>query len=416
VDELLDRAATTGAGSVAVLLVAVDDPGTADGTAGPGADALVVKVARHLSGALDGRGTLARMAGLRFAIVDHVADEPAAAAADAEHLARRIVRSFVVPFPLPDGAAYLSCRVGVSTAHAASASGALLREAVAALDGTTQDASGVGRVVVWAPTLQAERLARTRAADALRDAVATGDLALLVEPVLGLADGELRGARALTVWQHPEHGPVGPDGYRALAEACGLAVPIWAMTLRAACGLAHRWGREDGGAPVPVTVELPPRVVTEPGCVAEVAAALGQWPLDPSRLVLELTDAAALAESAATRATVQELRELGVTIAARGFGGRCAPAAAVRDLAVSVVSLDPALTRDRSGDLVGRAVLGSVVQLARALAVDVHAVDVATPADAEELRTAGIDAGSGPRWAAPMGPADFAAWTPGPVA
>jgi PAS domain S-box-containing protein len=409
VHELLDASEGSGTGSVSLLLVEVDGTHPIDGAAGsPDGHALVGKVARHLVRVLDGRGHLARMGGLTFAVLDQHGGDPSDAGPAAEELARRIVRSFAMPFTVSGGAVYLSTRVGVATSGAAETSRELLGEAATALAHTASDASGVGRVVAYAPALRHEALAHARAVAGLSDAVATGDLTLLVEPVMGLIDGRLEMVRAATSWHHPEHGAVGPDGYQQLAEDCGLSVPIWAMTLRTACGLLHRWVHE-GASATPVVVELTPRVIAEPGCVAEVVAALAQWPVDPTRIVLELTDAAAVAEAPASRRVVHELRDLGVTIAARGFGGRRAPATAVRALPVTIVTLDPVLTRGLD-DPAAMTVLTSLVHLARSLRLTTVAVDVASPVHANELRSIGIGAATGPAWASPLALTDFDDW------
>jgi EAL domain-containing protein (putative c-di-GMP-specific phosphodiesterase class I) len=157
-------------------------------------------------------------------------------------------------------------------------------------------------------------------------------------------------------------------------------------------------------------VELPDLVVDDPGCLAEVEGALAQWPVDPGQVVLELRDAAAAAASPAAVRTLGALRDLGLTVAARDFGGRRAPAAIVRDLPITAVSFDPALTTGVGDEAAAGPLLAAAVQLARALVLGTCAVDVATPTQAEALGRAGVHTATGSWWGRPMAPADLEAW------
>jgi predicted signal transduction protein with EAL and GGDEF domain len=362
-----------------------------------GDGALTAKVARHLAHVVDGRGTLARLSGLTFAILaplDGGDDDPAVV----DDLARAVVRSFAVPVAVADGIEYLQARAGLAIGAAGAA---LLADALTAVEHAAHEGAAA-RVVRHRPELACERLTQARAAASLRDAVGAGDLQLATHPVHALADDRVRTVRVTARWDHPELGPTGPDGYAALAQQCGLVVPIWAMTLRAACGLLARGELvPDAHAAVhspTATVELPTTVVEDPGCVAEVRASLAQWRVDPGRLVLELADAASLVEAPASVATVAELHDLGVGIAARGFGGRRAPTAVVRALPVAFVTLDPAITADVLSDPSARSVLAALVQLADATRVTTEATHVTLAAEADALARLGVSAASGPRW------------------
>ncbi len=392
-DVVLDAAAATDAASALVLVVDVAHSGH-DRWAGD--EQLLVPVARHLTRVLDGRGTLARLSGLTFAVVDLVGEDTDPRT-EAEVLGRRLIRSFAVPFCVPHGVEYLSVRIGAATAATAETSRALVVEAMSAMVRASY-AGGDGVQLVHATeALAGDRAARAAAAAALTAAVTAGDLALLVEAGHPLASDRASTGRAVACWHRDAEGMLGPDEYGDLADECGLTLPIWAMTLRAVCGRLWRSRAEDGAAKA-ITVHLPTCVAETPECVAEVRAALAEWPVDGARLVVELVDAAAVAESAAAVRTVEVLHGFGLTISARGFGGRRAPTAAIRSLPISEVTLDPTLTRDVATD--GRAleVLTGVVELAQAMGLTTVAVDVETADAAALLRDAGIDFGFGPHW------------------
>ena len=86
----------------------------------------------------------------------------------------------------------------------------LLRDADVAMYRAKE--SGGGRYEIFDAELRARVLRRLTVEHELRGAVADGQLELHLQPLIGLADGELRGFEALVRWRHPERGLVPPAG------------------------------------------------------------------------------------------------------------------------------------------------------------------------------------------------------------
>src|SRR4029079_11496342 len=100
---------------------------------------------------------------------------------------------------------------------------------------------------------------------------------------------------ALTRWQHPPRGVVGPADFIPAAERTGLIVPLGRFVLRETCRQAAAWLSEFGpDALQEAGTNVSARQLHDPDFVSDVAAALAESGLPNQRLVLEVTESAVL--------------------------------------------------------------------------------------------------------------------------
>src|SRR5262249_59469972 len=112
------------------------------------------------------------------------------------------------------------------------------------------------------------------------------------QPLVRFETSEVIGLEALLRWQHPVRGMLAPDEFLSVAEETGLIVPIGAWVLREACAQAAAWAGESlGHEPLSVSVNLSGRQLADDDLVSSVSAALLDSGLEPSLLVLEITEA-----------------------------------------------------------------------------------------------------------------------------
>src|SRR4029078_12000478 len=140
----------------------------------------------------------------------------------------------------------------------------------------------------------------------LRGAAERGELVMHYQPIYELGTGGLAAFEALVRWQHPERGLLGPMSFIPFAESGGLIDEIGNYVLRTACEEASNWTRAVGKASAPaITINLSPRQLLSPDLPERVGSLLAQGDLEPSQVILEITEGALIKDPAAAAAKLQ---------------------------------------------------------------------------------------------------------------
>jgi EAL domain-containing protein (putative c-di-GMP-specific phosphodiesterase class I) len=249
--------------------------------------------------------------------------------------------------------------------------------------------------------MRAAALARLEREGQLRRALEQGELRVHYQPKVELTTGQIVGAEALVRWEHPELGLLLPAEFIHLAEETGLVVPLGRWVLREACRQAQAWPCHSPERTALVSVNMAARQLQEKNIVSEVREALAGGRLDPSRLMLEITESAAM-RGAGARRRLHELRRLGVRVAIDDFGTGHSSLERLRRLTVDCIKVDRSFVAGLGRDHGSGVVVRAVTTLAHDLGMDVTAEGVETTAQAEQLRGLGVDCGQGYYFAPPL--------------
>src|SRR5579859_344193 len=95
--------------------------------------------------------------------------------------------------------------------------------------------SGTADYLFFTNAIREQAVARLAVESELRVALERGEFRVLYEPIYALRGQRLIGAEALLRWQHPRRGLLPPAAFLAIAEECGLIVPIGQWVLNEAC-------------------------------------------------------------------------------------------------------------------------------------------------------------------------------------
>jgi EAL domain-containing protein (putative c-di-GMP-specific phosphodiesterase class I) len=175
--------------------------------------------------------------------------------------------------------------------------------------------------VVYDPSMHADLLNRLDLEADLRRAIRDGGLFLVYQPTVSVATGQITGVEALVRWQHPERGVLLPTEFIPLAEETGLIYPLGEWVLREACRQAKQWQDEQEQEPLlSINVNISGRQVEHaefPGLVREV---LAETELEPSSLILEITESVLMDDSDRNQERLTELKDMGIRLAIDDFG------------------------------------------------------------------------------------------------
>ena len=362
-------------------------------------DALLCHVAREFTQMLREEDTVCRQGGDEFAIVLTDVDSAASVSQAVERvmtLSNR--RAAIDGHELP-----MSMSVGVAMFPK---DGDDFESLMQCADTAMYRAKAAGRNAYrfYDPQMNVEATERSRLRWLLAHAIERDELHLHFQPYFHLRSGELAGAEVLLRWTSAELGPVGPDQFIPVAEDGGQIVEIGAWVLRQACAQAAAWLRQ--GLPLPsIAVNLSILQFRNGDLVRQVADALRESGLPPQQLELEITESVLMRETDKVFATADHLKTLGVRLAIDDFGTGYSSLAYLQRLSVNKLKIDRSFVRDAPSSKSTTAIVRAIVDMARAMALEVVAEGIETQAEREFLEAAQCSMGQGYLFARPM-PAD----------
>lgn len=344
-------------------------------------DAALLEVTRLVKLCLRPGDTFARLGGDEFAILLEELSSPE----QAQTIASRIGAALQEPVKLEHHEEVrVTASIGVVTCEEATDPDVLLRNADIALYAAKGD--GKGGHVVFEDFLHQRAVRRMHVESGLRRALERDELRLHYQPIVAAQGQTLIGVEALLRWADPEEGLVLPDAFVSVAEATGLIIPLGRWVLNEACRQLAKWNRSLGDSqPLTMAVNLSARQLQEDSLVADVEVALSASGLLAEQLVLEVTESTIASDPQAAIARLSTLRRLGARIAIDDFGTGNSSLAQLQLLPVDVIKIDQSFVRRLAVDQTAAAVVQSVVDLGRALRLEVIVEGVETSKQARLL-------------------------------
>ena len=401
VEHALERRGRDGA-PVSVLFLDLDDFKTINDSLGHAVgDRLLGEVGERIRTTLRQADTAARLGGDEFAVLL----EDGGDGVEAAEVASRILSALEAPFRLGGKDVFVRASIGIAAAEgeAGGAQGAeeLLRNADVAMYMAKE--GGKGRYQVFEPAMHDTALRRLELKADLQRAVDNGEFVVHYQPVIELATGRIDGLEALVRWEHPLRGLVPPLEFIPLAEETGLIVPIGTMVLREACRRATELQAEfPMDPPLHMSVNLSARQLQRPEIVDDVAASLMQSDLDPSRLVLEITESVMMQDIELSIQRLTELKALGVRLAVDDFGTGYSSLNYIRRFPVDILKVDKSFVDgvNRGGE--ESALSAAIIELAGILKLRPVAEGIERADQLEKLLALACDLGQGYYFARPL--------------
>jgi len=242
----------------------------------------------------------------------------------------------------------------------------------------------------------------------LAQALETGAFELHYQPQLRSGDGRLVGVEALIRWHHPERGLLLPDDFIPVAEERRLMLPIGQWVLREAMRCARRWHAQ--GLELPISVNLSSMQFQQRGFVASLAELLQQEQVRGEWIELELTERMLMDDLVEVKASLSQLKALGMRISVDDFGTGYSSLGHLKELPIDKVKIDRSFVQDVPQNADAAAIVRAIVQLGRSLGMTVIAEGVETEAQERFLRELGCEELQGLRIAPPLSEADLQIW------
>jgi EAL domain-containing protein (putative c-di-GMP-specific phosphodiesterase class I) len=229
----------------------------------------------------------------------------------------------------------------------------------------------------------------------LERAVEKEEFAIRYQPLVEVATGRITGLEALVRWEHPTRGLVAPAEFISLAEETGLVLPIGTWILREACQHAKQWQDLSNNPDLTISVNLSPRQLQQSDLVSQVKQALALAKLDPSCLMLEITEHVLMEDLETTVPKLHELKEIGVRLAIDDFGTGYSSLSYLRTLPIHVLKIAKSFIDGVALDIEESALARAIIKLGATMNLETIAEGIESAEQWTELRILGCTMGQG---------------------
>ena len=266
--------------------------------------------------------------------------------------------------------------------------------------------SGKDTVRFYSGTMSVRSLRGLALEQDLRKAIENEDLELHYQPKLELATGKLVGAEALVRWRGADGNYISPGSFIPMAEENGLIIPLGDLVLRMACKQAHDWDQEYEAAPR-IAVNISSQQFYQSDLQQTVMKALFEAGARPSLLQLELTESILMRDVESTIATLEYLKNTGITLAMDDFGTGYSSLSYLKRFPIDALKIDRSFVMDLESSNDGATICAAIIAMARQLGLTVIAEGVETAAQVDFLRSQNCDQIQGFLFSKPVAAAEY---------
>ncbi|MGV0910685.1 sensor domain-containing protein [Martelella sp. FOR1707] len=401
-DELSRRVemAPATASKLALMQIDIDDFKAVNDSYGHGAgDAVLRHAAQVLLSISRHNDFVARVGGDEFAFICSYGN----GASGLEQIAKRMLLELSKPLEVGEHRIRIGACVGIVTADACEdlSAGSLMKNSDLALKLAKQQ--GKNRIAFYSPDLKSAVAANRTPADRLMQAVEQNDFVPFYQPQFDARTLRLTGIETLARWRHADGSFGQPSEFMPLAETLNLMNMIDTSILAQATSDFRRWS-DLGLDPPGISLNLSPRRLSDPALVS----ALEEFELPAGKLTFELLESIFLDEPDDISAyNLKQLRRLGICIDVDDFGTGYTSISGLLKVAPNGLKIARELVLPLPHSPDQRAIVKSIIDIAKTLKIKVIAEGVETRRHAEIVTKLGCDVLQGYWLGRPMPAGEF---------
>ncbi|MDO8207221.1 MAG: EAL domain-containing protein, partial [Gallionella sp.] len=386
----------------ALLFIDLDNFKTINDTLGHDiGDLLLQQVAQRLESCMREGDTVARIGGDEFVVMlEDLSEHTIEAAAQTEAVGEKILTALNQLYQLASHEHHSTASIGVTLFNGhQQAIDELLKQADIAM----YQSKKAGRNTLCFFDLQMQEVINARASleGELHKALEKQQFHLYYQIQVDSSRRPL-GAEALIRWIHPERGLVSPTQFISLAEETGLILPIGQWVLETACAQLKLWQQDVLTRDLILAVNVSAKQFNHADFVAQTRATVQRHDINPMRLKLELTESLFLENIEDIIATMNALKELGVQFSLDDFGTGYSSLQYLKRLPLDQLKIDQSFVRDLAVDGSDKAIVSTIIAMARNLNLDVIAEGVETEDQQQLLLGSGCTNYQGYMFGKPM--------------
>ncbi len=226
------------------------------------------------------------------------------------------------------------------------------------------------------------------------------EYSLCFQPKIDIANQRLDGAEALIRWHSSKYGLVNTQYFVDILEESTLLMPVtkWVLNMSLRKCLEFQKIVSD----FKIAVNLSPALLTNDEIIDVVASAINIWNIDPSSLVLEVTEGAMMKNPALSMDILKKLDALGVGVSIDDFGTGYSSLSYLKHLPAREIKIDRSFVMNMLDDPKDKSIVKAAIDLAHNLDLHVVAEGIEQQGMQDSLTDMGCDYGQGYHIARPM--------------
>jgi len=349
--------------------------------------------------------TVARLGGDEFTVLLDDIKDPS----DAKRAADRLMKALASPFILGGKEVFTSVSIGIALSNPAYEQAEdILRDADTAM--YRAKSLGKARYEVFDADMRASVMARLQLETDLRRALERGEFRNFYQPIVALDSGEIAGFEALSRWQHPTRGMVGPNEFIPVAEETGLIRELGWWNLREACRQISEWRAISiANRHLTISVNLSAKQFLQPNLVEDIRKLLLELALPPEALKLEITESTVMADPSGAVEMLQQIKSLGIRLAIDDFGTGYSSLSYLHRFPLDTLKIDRSFISSMCEGGEGMEIARTILPMANNLRLDVVAEGVETVQQVALLKKLQCKYGQGYYFSKPLSAEDTAA-------
>lgn len=369
-------------------------------------DSLLRQVAARLTICLHEDDTVARLGGDEFVVLlEGLSNQDTTAATQAEAIGERILAFLRQPYQLDENEYQSTASIGIAIFKGHEQS---LEELLKHADIAMYQAKKAGRnkLRFFDPEMQNAVNSRVDLERKLRKALEDQQFQLFYQIQVDRSY-RILGAETLIRWMHPERGFMPPAEFVPLAEETGLILPIGQWVLETACTQLKAWQQNPATRDLTLSVNVSAKQFHQTDFVAQLKDVIKRHSINPLQLKLELTESLLLENIEDTIATMSALNKIGIQFSLDDFGTGYSSLQYLKRLPLMQLKIDQSFVRDIVADSSDRAIVQTIIAMAKSLELNVIAEGVETKEQRQLLLNKGCEHFQGYLFSKPVPISEF---------
>ncbi len=313
-----------------------------------------------------GEAAIARLGGDEFTVIVRIGD--------AVSLAETIVAAMQPTFRIDNKVCAVSASIGIATypRHAAT-----MKDLIKCADTAMYQAKDAGRNCWRFYDLEHHLLSveRAKLESEIKFAIADNQFVAYLQPQFEVATGALTGAEALVRWHHPERGILLPNDFLPIAKEMGLLPDIGKCVVEQSLAAAA-FAQTTPGFVLAINVSVVE--LLDNSFIDHLLATYDRFEFSQGAVEIEITEETLMDIDLNVEERIARLKAVGLRLAIDDFGVGYSNLGRLRHLAFDTLKVDRSLTVGVGEQADANALMLAILDMARAIEIDVIAEGIET--------------------------------------